>query len=387
MPPRVRICVDLTPLEMLDRHGGFGRYAVELLRALVAIDPPDVELDAVVSSRGPVVPAAEALEAVLGREIASWQHRWQRRLVLGSLLARRDVDLFHATQPRATPWLGGPRLATAHDLVPIVLPEPGADGIAVRAARRAIHRRRYERALHVIAISEQTRADLMHELGIARRAISVVYHGVDEGRFRAEVEPGERERTRAAHELPAKWLLCVSSDHYRKNHRRLLEAWLRVADRVEEGLVFVGRALYEGTLGEVAREVSGRGLGARFRWLEGIGDDALPALYRGATACVAPSRYEGFGMTVLEAMACGTPVLAAANGAYEEVGGAAARYFHPDDPTTLSELLVAVGRDASLRADMAARGRARAATMGWDATAKATLEVYRRLTRRDAWSS
>src|SRR5690606_39038765 len=142
-------------------------------------------------------------------------------------------------------------------------------------------------------------------------------------RFTAVSQPGD-DAVRRRHGVPARYLVCVSSDHYRKNHRCLLDAWCRTADRIEEGLVFVGRALYESTLDEIAAEVRSRGLTDRFRWLDGVGDDDLPALYRGATACVAPSRYEGFGMTVLEAMACGTPVIAARNGAYDEVGADAA---------------------------------------------------------------
>ena len=380
----MRVCVDLTPLEMLDRHGGFGRYALYLLRELAGLAEQDggFELSAVLSSLGPVLPAREALAAAsaLGPEIASGRHRMQRRLALGVSLRRAGIDVFHATQPRAMPWLAGCRLvATAHDLIPVVLPRSeGAGARAGAAWMRRVHGLRYRRADEVIAISELTRRDLVRELGIDASRISVIHHGVDPARFHADAPAGEAAETRRRYGLPERWLLCVGSDHYRKNHRRLVEAWCQVADRIPDGLVVVGRPLYEHTLPEVDREVRSRGLTDRFRWLEAVNDDELPALYRGATAYVAPSLYEGFGMTLLEAMACGTPVVAARNGAFEEVGAEAARYFDPLRSEDLAERLLQVASDEALRRELVGQGHTRAAQLSWRATAVATLAVYRR---------
>jgi glycosyltransferase involved in cell wall biosynthesis len=267
---------------------------------------------------------------------------------------------------------------TAHDIVPVVLPEERA-GAAARIATRWTHRRRYAGADHVIAISRQTRDDLVAVLGIAARDISIVHHGVDRRRFHEEAAASEGQRLRRVHRLPERYLLCVSSDHYRKNHRLLLDAWYRVAPEIDLGLVFVGHPLYEDTLTRIAAEIRERGLQARFRWLADVSDDELPAFYRQATACVAPSRYEGFGMTLLEAMACGTPVLAARNGAHEEVGGEAALYFGPEDGAELEVLLRRIARDAELDASLRRRGRERAAAMSWRTTAEKTLDVYRRV--------
>lgn len=383
----MRVCVDLTPLEMKDRHGGFGRYAVYLLRELLAlVEGMPVELYGVLSSRGPVLPGQAALEASarLAPEIRSLGHRMQRRLFLGPELRKSGVELFHALVPAAQPLRPGCRVVvTAHDLIPLVLPEPELRFHRAKVtARRLVHARRYLLADHVIAISDRTRCDLIAELGVPPERISVVHHGVDLALFHPGWREGEREAARRAHDLPERWLLCVSSDHYRKNHRQLLEAWYRVADRIDEGLVFVGHALYEDTFASMLAEVERRGLSRRFRWLDAVTDAELPALYRGATACVAPSRYEGFGMTLLEAMACGCPVLAAENGAYEEVGGDAARYFALDDTVGLAALIAAVVADAGLRAEMIRRGHERAAAMSWRDTAAATLAVYRRLLAR-----
>jgi glycosyltransferase involved in cell wall biosynthesis len=171
----------------------------------------------------------------------------------------------------------------------------------------------------------------------------------------------------------------VSSDHYRKNLRRLVDAWCKVADRIEEGLVLVGRPLYESTFHEIESEVAMRGLGPRFRWLRNIDDPALPPLYRHATAAVAPSLYEGFGMTILEAMACGTPVVAARNGAYEEVGGTDALYFDPTRVDEIADALVRSSLDGSWRADVRERGLLRSRAATWTRMARETVAVYRKV--------
>src|SRR5262249_47738061 len=155
-------------------------------------------------------------------------------------------------------------------------------------------------------------------------------------------------QVRRVHNLPEKYFVCVGSDHYRKNHRRLFDAWLQVASKIPEGLVIVGKALYASTLDELTAEVARRGLSDRFRWLSGISDDQLPAIYRQSTAAIAPSLYEGFGLTILEAMACGAPVAAARNGAYDEVGGNAAIYFDPQSVDGLAASMEQLSRDEAL---------------------------------------
>jgi glycosyltransferase involved in cell wall biosynthesis len=260
-----------------------------------------------------------------------------------------------------------------------MVPEPGWGSTYLAGWRRVVQWRRYRFPEHLIAISENTRRDLIRELGIAPDRISVVHHGVDTAHFHARGGGDEAVATRRRHDLPEKWIICVSSDHYRKNHRVLLDAWFRVADQIDEGLVLVGRALYEDTFATMLTEVRDRGLATRFRWLDTITDAELPALYRGATVCVAPSRYEGFGMTLLEAMGCGTPVLASRNGAYDEVGGGAVLLFPVDGVATLAALLMKVTSDPALRADLVERGRRRSEAMTWASTARQTREVYRRV--------
>ncbi len=383
-----RICIDLTPLEIRERYGGIGRYALHLLEELVALPASErggLEILGVTGSGSAPVPGEAALEQArrLGEILPAGRHRAQRRFALSRRLREARVDLFHATEAAALPLRPGcPIVSTCYDVIPLVVPKRRGGPVAwwQRERLRMALRLRYRRPAQVVAISATTRADLAREVGIAPDRVSVVPLGVDARAFSAEPAwPDERERVRARHALPERWFVYVGSDHYRKNHARLFEAWCRVAHRVPEGLVFVGRALYASTLQQIEGQARARGLGSRVRWLSGLDDEALPPLYRHATAAAIPALYEGFGMTILEAMACGTPVAASRNGAHEEVAGEDAAWFDPRSVDDMAAALARLSTDAALRARLRDRGLARANRSSWARTARETLAVYRRV--------
>lgn len=379
----MRVCLDLTPLEMLDRHGGIGRYGVYLLEQLATMSRATlgpIEVYAAVSSRELPLLADDALRRArdLPPVITPALHRTQRRTQLGPLLAARSIDLFHSTTPYYAPKLTrGTQITTVHDVVSIVMPERRGLWHARQWLR---HRRHFWPFSHFLADTARTRLDMIDSLRMSGSNITVVHLGVDTRAFRRRGDDEVRALLRRD-DLPNKFFICVSSDHYRKNHKTLFDAWCRVADRVDEGLVFVGRQLYRSTFDEIRAEVERRGLQARFRWYSDVDDAELPAIYQRATAAVAPSRYEGFGLTVLEAMACGTPVIAARNGAYDEVAGGAAELFEPEDRGALESILVRVASQPSTRASLAERGTARVQQLSWLRCAEQTLDVYRRVLR------
>lgn len=381
----LRVCLDLTIGEV-DQTGGIWRYAFYLfpeIRDVIAAEHPDMEVYALLSSAASPIPARQVGEPLLSRSttMSLIQHRWQRRVLAGLRLNAARIDLFHNTEPAAFPISAGRRLVTTvYDQVPLVYPAKSPERRlqrGVMAAKRARQRWRAARADHVIAISETTRRDLVDVVGLDSRRISVVHLGVDHRRFHPNGEAGEASAIRRRYDLPERFFISVGSDHYRKNQRRLFDAWCRIAGAIPEGLVLVGRSIFGRTFNEIVAGAEHRGLGGRFRWLPDVSDEQLPALYRAATATVAPSLYEGFGLTLLEAMACGSPVAAARNGAYEEAGGDAAEYFDPLSEDAIAESLRVISVDCSTRSRLRSAGLRRAELATWRNVAEQTVRVYR----------
>jgi glycosyltransferase involved in cell wall biosynthesis len=380
-----RVCLDLTPGETRDRFGGFWRYGVALLKALTEL-PERSDLELVVLDRANEPPRSPAdaltLHALSTPPVSPRRHRLRRLWTSGRVLSRAGVDLFHALTPAALPLRAGClTLATAYDLIPLLHPDPARTWHARlgRLDDRVRQPWRYWRPDHLLAISEATGRDLQRHLRVPASKITVVPLGIDLHAFTRRGAPGEAEWLRHSRQLPDRFFLAVGSDHHRKNQWHLFDEWLAVCRDVPEGLVLVGRPLYEHTLEGIQESARTAGLGDRVRWLPDVEDAELPALYRQATALVAPSLSEGFNLTLLEAMACGTPVAASRIAPHREIGAEAAEYFAPSTAGDLAALLVRLSREGDLRTGLSTRGLERAAGFDWARTASLTRALYGRL--------
>ncbi|HLM26448.1 MAG TPA: glycosyltransferase family 1 protein [Thermoleophilaceae bacterium] len=211
------------------------------------------------------------------------------------------------------------------------------------------------RARLLVAASTFGRGELIEVLGAAPERVAVVPLGVDE-RFRPDADP---EPARRAHRLERPYVLAVGTRVVRKNLDVLREAEARL-DALGVELVVAGSG--RGYMRAEA-EPPGRPLGY-------VGEEQLPGLYAGARAVVVPSRYEGFGLPCLEAMATGTPVVAAAATALPETCGGAALLADPDDPAAFADALMRLIEDERLHAERRAAGLKRAAGFSWDRTAR-----------------
>jgi glycosyltransferase involved in cell wall biosynthesis len=258
------------------------------------------------------------------------------------------------------------QVVTIHDLAALERPE----GFAPSYARwyRWLLPRLARRAAAVVTVSEHSRGRLAEVCGLDAATIRVVPNAAD-ARF-APQPPEAVARLRARRGLPADYVLVVGSLEPRKNLGRLLAAWERLAPRYP-GLALVVAGAGDGT---VFRGVGRRGAPA-VRWLGHVGDDELPALYSGARCFVYPSLYEGFGLPVLEAMACGAPVVCADATSLPEVAGDAALLVDAREPEAIDAGLARVLDDAELAASLRARGVARAAGFSWDRSAAAIRAI------------
>jgi glycosyltransferase involved in cell wall biosynthesis len=325
----VRVGIDVSPLRLT--RAGTARHLTSLLAELARLP----ELDVVRLAWGGG-----------GRLTAAARDTVWYPAGLPRAAGRARVDVLHCPTHRG-PWRSAvPLVVTVHDLA--VLRHPETFNRWTRTYSRLTVPRVLGAARRVIAVSEFTRDELVRVLRLPAERIRVVPNGVG--------PPFSPDGPAASGD----YVLTVGTLEPRKNLARLADA----ARRADVELRVVGARGWGG--------VEARGNGVR--WLGEVADGELAELYRGA-ACVAyPSLYEGFGIPVLEAMACGTPVVTSLGGATEEVAGGAAVLVDPLDPAAIA---AGIAEAAARRAELGRRGLERARAFGWAEAARATLEVYR----------
>jgi glycosyltransferase involved in cell wall biosynthesis len=362
---------------------GIGRYTRELARSLAALPHSgNFEYRLFVADAG-----TASLPALPGPNFAwrptrlseRWLARlWYRlRLPLWIQYWTGPLDLFHATDFFLPPVRPGTcTLVTIHDLSFVREPETVMPGMTHHLTKWVPHS--VKRADHVIAVSEATRQDLIELYQTSPEKISVLYHGVTPD-FQPVTEAARLAAVRQKYGLGERpFILSVGTIQPRKNYQRLIQAFATLDPTL--ALVIIGSKgwKYEAVFSEVAK----RGLDQRVHFLGFVADADLPALYSTASLFVYPSLYEGFGLPALEAMACGTPVVASNQSALPEVIGEAGLLVDPGDIEALAAAMARLLTDTSLRQKLAQAGRARAASFTWSGMAAKLLDLYKKLLER-----
>lgn len=344
------------------RQTGVSRYVSELVRALDTTVVPGDRLVELGRRLGPV------------GQRATTRIAWEQTL-LAADIARHRLDVYHGPVNALPVAMRTPGVVTIHDLGFLRYPQ------AVPAARRAwlvgAIRHSARAADRIIAISRHTADDLVAWLGIDPGRIRVIPLAPSPGIRR--LAGAELRVFRLKYELERPHVLAVGTLEPRKNLAMLLRAFAAIRDDVPHRLVLVGP---EGWLNDELREtVRELELGDRLVTTGFVDDASLGGWYSSADLVAVPSKYEGFGLPLLEAMACGAPVIASNASALPEVGGDAAVYIDPGDEAAWSVTLRDLLRDPAERERMAEAGLARAARFSWEATAEATWDVYREVAR------
>jgi glycosyltransferase involved in cell wall biosynthesis len=348
------------------QHGGISTYIRRLAEWLPRLAPQHAHLH--FHRRGhheTLNPAA--------RRIDCWtpSHHRLETLALSVELLPHRLDVFHS--PDFIPPRFGYRrsVITVHDLAFLRYPQ------FLTAESRRYYNGQIEdavrRAAAISADSHATRLDLIERLRVPPEKITVIPLGLDPA-FCPQPEDVV-SRVLARHGLPRGYVLFVGTFEPRKNVPALVRAYAQLRDAPP--LVLVGNTgwLFE----ETARAIAALNLERRVRVLENVPAEELPALYSGAAVLALPSLSEGFGLPVLEAMGCGTPVIIADRASLPEIAGEAALRINPEDEASLADALERVLGDSTLRATLAARGADRVQHFQWEATARATLELYARV--------
>lgn len=394
MKPALRVCIDVSAA--VHQRAGLGRYAHELVKGLVDLgwgeafsadaqaDKPSLEnasplhITTFYHQRGAahLEPPIDQLPRLTTRlSVRPWRLMTALAYFTGFGQDRLfgSADIFHATE-HLLPRLRHIRsVFTLHDL--IFQFDPDSHKPLNIAFLKTLMPRFLRAADAIIAVSECSKRDAVRLYHIPPDKIRVIYEGVDP-KFTPITDATKLSEVRAKYRLPDRFIVHgfivhVGTIEPRKNLPLLFEA----VQELNQPLVVAGRF---GWLTEpILAKVKELGIEDRVIFTGFVADEDLPALISAATVLAMPSKYEGFGLPVLEAMACGTPVIASNASSLPEVGGDAALYARPGDVRSWINLLDLVTSDADLRSTLREKGFKQAAKFKWATMARETVEVYR----------
>jgi glycosyltransferase involved in cell wall biosynthesis len=382
------LAIDYTPA--VRQRAGIGRLVRGQIQALLSLPIPfDVRLFVVGS-----LTAAERHEAEIATGLPihstpmserNMVRLWHR---LGSPVPSVDrflggvsgvrPDLLHATDFVLPPTRARRTLVTVHDLAFLFYPNAAMPGL--QRYLNVVVPRSVRRADHLLADSHNTAKDLHEQWQVDPATITVVQGGVDHEHFQPVTDAVEIARVRSQYGLgDAPYIFALSRLEPRKNFVRLIEAFARArADaRLLHNLVIGGGKgwLYD----EIFARVQELGVTECVHFPGFIADGDLPALFSGAEFFAYPSLYEGFGLPIVEALACGVAVLTANNSCLPEAGGSGAIYVNALDTEEMAAAIVRLATDRTLRTDLAAAGIQHAAHFTWQRSAQQLLDAYRKL--------
>jgi glycosyltransferase involved in cell wall biosynthesis len=307
-----------------------------------------------------------------------WLHiLWQRlRVPVPVQVITGPLDLFHSPDFVLPPLGRTPGILTVHDLSFLRVPNcflPGFRDYLERAVSHAVHR-----AALILADSDSTRRDLVDLLNVGPERVVVLYPGV-EARFCPIQDVEVLSRVRGSYDLPKRFVLGLGTLQPRKNFVGLIEAFAQLiahSHKATDGLHLV----IVGSKGWMADDIPAAvvrcGVGERVRLIGFVEDGDLPALYNLAVFFAFPTWYEGFGLPVLEAMACGTPVVAADNSSLPEVVGQAGLLVPAGDQAAIVEGMKRLLDDPLLRARLMAAGCRQAQRFSWEKAAHQLSGIY-----------
>jgi glycosyltransferase involved in cell wall biosynthesis len=375
-PIHIGLNAHLLSLRRSYRGAGISWYIINLLKNLRLVSPDFLWYSAFLSDRA-------FCESSLLLHFSRWPtHRpvvrilWEQ-FMQPMALRRAKVDLLHAlafVAPLAAPC---PFVVTVYDLSFLRYPETFRPFNRWYLSRFTAHSVR--RAKAVITISESTRQDVINFFEVSPERVHTIYCGADK-KFRP-LPASAIESFKAARQLPDTFILYLGTLEPRKNVDGLIRAYAYWRERNPNApplIVAGGKGWYYKTIFELVESLN---LTQSIRFPGYVSPEELPLWYNAASLFVYPSHFEGFGLPVLEAMACGTPVITSTVSSLPEVAGGdgTARLVSPTDREALAQAMAELMADADLRVSMLERGLARAAEFRWEKTARETVAIYQKV--------
>ena len=366
----MRIGLEVSPLAI--NSSGIPNYILRLLHGFASIDK---ENQYFLYTNRPI-PFDLGLPdnfrtVILKRPLPRFQMWFQ--IELPHRLKKDGIDVFHGLFSRLPFVLPVPSVITVHDLSGYKMP---------RLHKRKTHFTNLmypfyvKKASRIIAVSEFTAKELASCFPETSSKTTVV-HEAAPTEYSEVTEESELSRIREKYNLPPRFFLFLGTLEPRKNLPGLLEAFLQMADSVPHSLVISGAVGWK--TGELFDKLKMSGAEDRIRLTGFVDRKDIPALLSLADIFLYPSLYEGFGLPILEAMACGTPVITSNTSSMPEVAGGAALLVDPGSPESISNAIMTLAHDEGRRTLLREKGLVRAGEFSWEKSAKETLQVYRRI--------
>lgn len=357
----------------LPRFGGARSSAVGWLTALaehgsehqfwVFVSRPEPELSGFPNLQQRIAPVTNRLLVRIWAQVT-----------IPVFLRRVNADLFHATKNLGIIGAPCPMIVTINDLTHVILAEyyPWLDRMYWKWAQPWILRQ----SARVIAISKNTRQELLLYYGLDEHSTVVIYPSYHP-RYQRAVDTATRAAVRKRYDLPESYILYVGGLGLHKNVSTLVASYNVIAGRILQGLVLVGGHYHTSSDQALLRQIVEHGNTRRIRLLDAVPEEDMPAIYQMADIFVLPSLNEGFGLTLIEAMVSGVPVIAGRTSAIPEVVGNAG-YLLDDvrDQDALAQAMLTLANSPAQRALLAQLGQERARTFSWHSTAQLTLALY-----------
>src|SRR5579884_457505 len=353
------------------KNPGSGRYMKCLVEAIVVQLPEHEYLLILPPGEESLVDAPKAKKILPALKYYSVREQVE----LPRILQSHKVDLLHSPHFLLPLVRQCPGVATIHDVIYLACPQDLPSRIG-RTYYKLMMQACSRMATRIITDSEYSKTDIVRYLHADPDRIEVIYPGVDPV-IRRITDAEKLEAVQRKYGIEYDYILCVGIYKPRKNHAGLLRAFHQFLASGGQAQLVIAGPMGDGEA-ELRRLAETLGIARQVKFTGFVDEADLPALYSAAQVCVCPSLYEGFGFTVLEAMACGVPVVCSSATSLPEVAGDAALYFNPQDEAELARALDKVFTDSALRAALIEKGRENLLRFSWNKTAAQTMAVYYR---------
>lgn len=367
------------------QRGGFKTYTENLIAALATVDTENeymLYLDRPPHQKTTLPRSPNFTFRIVPGLFPLVGMPWREQVALARQVARDRIDLLHSPCLTAPLKLSCPSVVTIHDML-WFFPEKFSRGNTWSVRRklmewyyRWIPQYAAKKASAIITVSQAAKESIGEYLKLNDNRIFVT-HEATSPFFRQVNDDQQIEAVCCKYRLPPEFILAIGSADPRKNIKTLVQAYTLLPAELQSRFRLVIVWTHSFLAAELTRHIESLRLTERVQFLEQVPNEDLVLIYNAATLFVFPSLYEGFGLPVLEAMACGTPVIAANNSSIPEIAGEAALLVDAQDPRRMAETMRLALCDRTLRVNLTQKGLERVKNFSWEKCARATINVYR----------